>query len=68
MSQFDAMLSINRNIVECKDVNVLNAEKNLKCINRNIVECKEEDMYGRKNSKVSINRNIVECKEGMLCF
>ena len=33
-------MGINRNIVECKVLNVLDLPEGFYCINRNIVECK----------------------------
>ena len=56
-------LSINRNIVECKDTcaiqNTMNSNTS---INRNIVECKVLYNIVSLNTFPSINRNIVECK------
>ena len=55
---------INRNIVECKVVELLRRFCFAYRINRNIVECKEQDAYNSRQDHTSINRNIVECKEG----
>ena len=38
-------MGINRNIVECKDVEIPESTDSACCINRNIVECKVPGMY-----------------------
>ena len=55
--------SINRNIVECKDVQVCSVCVPVICINRNIVECKDVPGSAIIRKRLGINRNIVECKD-----
>ena len=62
MTVWRTVLSINRNIVECKGgITVCNDWKNNR-INRNIVECKDKQAMKSIADSISINRNIVECK------
>ena len=55
--------SINRNIVECKEMSGFDVSDNAICINRNIVECKGSCGSAAIYQWSCINRNIVECKE-----
>ena len=55
--------SINRNIVECKEMSGFDVSDNAICINRNIVECKDKINGKIYIGKTCIYRNIVECKE-----
>ena len=57
------ILSINRNIVECKFRIILSCLDCPDSINRNIVECKEITIHLHSEHGLRINRNIVECKE-----
>ena len=56
-------ISINRNIVECKDGQAQHRSTAQAGINRNIVECKGRGQVGQWKTVHGINRNIVECKE-----
>ena len=56
-------ISINRNIVECKDKHVRSQKPFPFRINRNIVECKDDSYRNSVRWRFRINRNIVECKE-----
>ena len=58
-------LSINRNIVECKDINIKGICQRISGINRNIVECKVYYTEYTDNDNYCINRNIVECKDNI---
>ena len=55
--------SINRNIVECKDCTISEANVFELGINRNIVECKAANTGDSSPVPPGINRNIVECKD-----
>ena len=55
-------ISINRNIVECKEKYTKTQVAILLGINRNIVECKVCTGQTLQLKMVGINRNIVECK------
>ena len=54
--------SINRNIVECKEVLERFRFARKHRINRNIVECKGCSFCPEMDLNCCINRNIVECK------
>ena len=54
--------SINRNIVECKEMSGFDVSDNAICINRNIVECKDKINGKIYIGKTCINSNIGECK------
>ena len=56
-------MSINRNILECKDRNALFLCQIIQCINRNILECKGIFPKICDFSASGINRNILECKD-----
>ena len=48
----DLSLSINRNILECKDIASQNTAKSQESINRNILECKDDKtMFSKRLSK-----------------
>ena len=54
--------SINRNILECKDVSQNRKIVVKTSINRNILECKEKRRGVCVTHTGGINRNILECK------
>ena len=56
------VISINRNIVECKFDRLQGNHIRLRGINRNIVECKLRWVRMVGITGRCINRNIVECK------
>ena len=67
MFKYVIFISINRNIVECKDMRKSGLLGYPVSINRNIVECK--DAYSGVNwcgCLPRINRNIVECKDTLI--
>ena len=58
----DLSVSLNRNIVECKDNKRNNRFVKVNGLNRNIVECKGDSRPALMMAGKSLNRNIVECK------
>ena len=59
-------ICINRNIVECKEVQCLFRKRYRPRINRNIVECKDDPEPFHSDQRIRINRKIVECKVSSL--
>ena len=60
--------SINRNILECKEMTSQQLYIPRTCINRNILECKVTRRRRTLITAVRINRNILECKGKRSCL